>query len=81
MAVGVVEAAPQPASKAAVKAAPSNMDSVALERRIIYYPDRLEGRDRPIGRDCTGPTEHGLRPADVSNGARTIFCVIRGHRL
>jgi hypothetical protein len=67
VAAGVAEAAPQPARKTAARPRPSSEESVALERRIIYYPDRL----------CAGPPEHGFSPGGVSNAPRTIFCLIR----
>jgi hypothetical protein len=46
---------------------------VALERRIIDYPDWLEGRGQAIGRGCSGLAEHGLTPARLSNGRARRF--------
>jgi hypothetical protein len=38
-----------------------------LERRIIDYPDRLDGRDPSNGHGGSGLGEHGRRQARVSN--------------
>jgi hypothetical protein len=70
---GDVVAVSQPARIAAIEAAPSNRESVALVRRIIDYPDRPKARGQPIGRGCNGFAEHGLPPACVSNARRREF--------
>src|ERR1035437_2554885 len=72
---------PQPARKVASTATPSNPWSVALERRIIDYPNLREGRRSSIGHGCGGFAEHGLRPAHVSNGAGDPVFVESRHRL
>lgn len=62
---------PQPASRvaerAAASAAPSSAAGLALERRIIDYPDRLQHRVLPNGRGRCRGSEHGVRPPLVSN--------------
>jgi hypothetical protein len=43
---------------------------VLLKRRIIDFPDRLEGCDQSSGRGRGGIAEHGRMPATVSNTGR-----------
>jgi len=71
----VVVAVPQPATKAAIIAAPSNADIVVRERRIIDYPNRRRVTANRIGRGRNGGVEHRCSPARVSNPPGAGLCV------
>ena len=55
------------AESAAASAAPISAAGLALERRIIDYPDRPQHRVLTNGRGSCRGSEHGVRPALVSN--------------
>jgi len=71
----VVVAVPQPATKAAIIAAPSNAEIVVRERRIIDYPNRRRVTANRIGRGRNGGVEHRCSPARVSNPPGAGLCV------